>query len=221
MVRGMSSIGDYEAEVRDRTARRTLAAWASIWFDLRTASLMAHARTEKEAKYPFERLVELRAMLDGALITYGRCFTDGTRRSIADVEPLIVELGAEAERTHSEAMRLRHRHLAHRLDPEFESTSVHYLWPKSSKENPTIRIRVTTYSEPGDESFAARLNGLCEDLASLVWRERMWPFKSAHLEELGAEQLLKLRERHAIPYRAQDVPQGMWKAELDLGAETP
>jgi hypothetical protein len=216
------AVGDYEAEVRDRPTRRALAAWGSVWLDLQTVGQMVLARQDLPAENAVDVVVVRRAVLDGALVTYGRCFTDGTRFAVADLLPLVAQLGEAGEAVHEKAMHWRHRHLAHRLDSELETTSVHYLWRNFAKDRPTIRVRVATHYEPPGETFSNELGDHCMALAGLVWTERMWPLKNEHLEAMGADRLRQIRDHHAVFYRSPSEAGDLtWGAAIDLGDDEP
>lgn len=89
----MVAIGDVEAELRDKTARREVSCWASAWWDLRTVAQILLERSQTEVKDANTLFFVRRSMLDGAIVAYARCFTGGARRDVIDLEPLVDQMG--------------------------------------------------------------------------------------------------------------------------------
>ncbi len=143
-------------------------------------------------------------MIEGAIATYGRCFVDGTRFHIANLQPIVDALGAEAVRTHDEAMRWRHRHVAHRLESAWEKSEVSYLWTTDDPLTPGMRVRLVTTLGPDDE-FADSLAEHSTKLADRVWHDRLVPLKDKYLSETPAERLQALSRHHAAPSSSSPV----------------
>jgi len=135
-------------------------------------------------------------MIEGAIATYGRCFVDGTRYHTALLLPIVEGLGADAVDTHDEAMRWRHRHVAHRLESAWEQSEVSYLWTTDDVLTPQMRVRLVTTLGPDDE-FADRLAEHSKLLANRVWEDRLVPLKDKYISETPVERLQALSSHHA------------------------
>jgi hypothetical protein len=208
---------DLEAELRDRTTRRKATAWASAWWDLRTAAQILHDRAEIPVSVysqPFTR----RAMIDGAIVAYGRAFVGGARSEVANALPLVEEMGDNALSIHGEAMRWRHRHVAHRVDAEWEQGDARLLWGEVGAGSPTIRIRVVTAIGP-EEHFASLLMHHAKTLADRVWERRLIPLKDKYLAKVDGPQLTLVKKHHAAVYEPPPPPEGAVGLTLDIGQD--
>jgi hypothetical protein len=210
-------IGDFEAELRNPRAKRDASAWASVWWDLRTAAQILHTRSQLPIG-AYESAFTRRAMIDGAIVTYGRAFVGGARHDIADAYALVTEMGERALQVHDEAMRWRHRHVAHRVEADWEHSDVRLLWGAFGELAPTFRIRLVTALGP-DNDFAAELGEHSKALADRVWENRLIPIKDRYFASVDRAQLATIKSHHAAPYTPPPQPQGTIGVELDIGSE--
>ncbi|MGH3569064.1 MAG: hypothetical protein ACRDRH_24185 [Pseudonocardia sp.] len=195
-------MNEREARLCDRTKARAIAAWASAWWDLRVVGQILHDRVllgHADSSKIFTR----RGMIEGAIATYGRCFVDGTRYHTALLLPIVEGLGSDAVGTHDEAMRWRHRHVAHRLESAWEQSEVSYLWTTDDALAPQMRVRLITTLGPDDE-FADRLAEHSTLLANRVWEDRLVPLKEKYISETPVERLRSLSSHHAA--QAPSIP---------------
>lgn len=207
--------GDFEVELRDRKTARVAAAWASVWWDLRTTSQIVYDRSYVEESNPVQ-LFTRRSMIDGAIVTYGRCFVDGSRYEAAQVQPLVDEMGDDALAVHNEAMRWRHRHVAHRAGTEWEQANVRILWTAFGTALPTFRIRLVTALGPDDE-FAVQLGEHAKTLADRVWEKRLIPLKDRYFAGADPVKLQRVRDHHAGPYEPPQQREGVIGVTLNIG----
>ncbi len=208
-------IGDFEAILRDSKTARVVSAWASVWWDLRTASQIVYDRSHIRGR-SYEQVFTRRSMIDGAIVTYGRCFVSGSRYEAAEVKPLVDEMGDGALAVHDEAMRWRHRHIAHRVDADWEQSDVRVLWGAFKTAQPTFRIRLVTALGP-DEEFAVKLGEHTKTLADRVWEKRLIPLKDRYFADVDPAKLQLVRDHHAVPYEPPQQGEGMIGVTLDIG----
>jgi hypothetical protein len=164
-------------------------------------------------------LFALRGLIEGALVTYGRVFTDGTRFAAADLATVVQEMGPAGQAVHEEAMRWRHRHVAHRLEKEWEQSGARLLWSDSADSSPTIRVRVVTSLGP-DAEFSGKLEKHVQELANRVWERRLIPLKNSYLAKRDPRSLTVLKERHASAYEPPSQPEGTVGITITIG-DTP
>lgn len=207
---------DFEAELRDPKTARVVSAWASVWFDLRTASQIIYDRTYVQGR-GFEQVFTRRSMIDGAIIAYGRCFAKGSRYGAGEVKvkPVVDEMGDDALAVHGEAMRWRNQHVAHRANADWEQSDVRLLWGASGTAQPTFRVRLVTAPGP-DEEFAVKLGEHAKALADRVWEKRLIPLRDRYFAEVDPVKLQNLRD-HAAPYEPPPQREGVIGLTLNIG----
>lgn len=138
-------------------------------------------------------------MVDGAISAYGRCFVDSTRADAVDLLPIIKSFGLDAERVHDEALKWRHRHIAHRLESEWEHIDVKLYWPENKAGSVGIRATLTSTLGPDDE-FADKLGKHCVELANYIWENELTPTKSRYIDDSkNAQRLETIRQYRAKP----------------------
>ena len=142
------AIGDFE-NVLPRKLTRRLAAFSSSWWDMRNATQIMHSRSELGTQ-PDEYFAR-RGLLDGAVITYARCFADGTRTKLADIRSVLDGLDDHELSTHKTVLWWRNKHVAHRVDPDLEQVDVTLLWANWGSNAPTLRCRVVSTIRPETE----------------------------------------------------------------------
>jgi hypothetical protein len=92
-----------------------LADMSGVLHDLRTtAGMLAHLFREIDKSRAFSTTAQ--ALLESALIRYGRCFNDGVRHSFRDVSEWAARLPDGLASVHSEALLLRSKHVAHSVN---------------------------------------------------------------------------------------------------------
>ena len=206
---------DFEAALRDRKTARVASAWTSVWWDLRTAYQIVYDRSNIQWS-SYEQVFTRRSMIDGAIITYGRCFLSGSRYEAAEVEPLVNQMGDDALAVHNEAMRWRNRHVAHRVDTDWEQSDVRILWRAFGTAPPTFRIRLVTALGPDDE-FAVKLGEHAKTLADRVWEKRLIPLKDRYFADVDPVKLQNVRDHHAATYEPPQQREGVIGVTLDIG----
>lgn len=212
----MVALGDFENVLPKKLTRR-LAAFSSSWWDMRHASQIMYSRAELGTD-PSDYFAR-RGMLDGAVITYARCFADGRRTNLADIRPVLEGLSEEELKTHETLMWWRNKHVGHRVDPDLEQVEVTLLWGNWGQNAPTIRTRVVSVIRPEAEGFEEAFETLAKKLADRIWEQFLYPIQQEVLAELGS-QLTQLRTR-ASPFHETPLPIGTIRVAMDIGSAAP
>lgn len=198
-----TAIGDFENPLPKKLTRR-LAAFASSWWDMRHAAQIMFSRSEL-GKNPADYFAR-RGLLDGAVITYARCFADGTRTKIADIRAVHAGLDEADLKTHETAIWWRNKHVGHRVDATLEQVDVTLLWCNWRQNAPTIRTRVVSTIRPETASFEEAFQGLAEKLASRIWQQFLHPVQQEVLAEIGPARLAQLQVS-ATPFHETPLQQ--------------
>jgi hypothetical protein len=210
-------VGDTENDLPDTELVRSLGFYASAWWDMRHAAQIIEARTalpEGLAGH-FPR----RGLIDGAVITYGRCFKPDPRG--IDLRPLAeTMLTADEVEVHKVVLRWRDKHTGHRVDPKLETISARLLWGDWGRDAATIRVRLVTAYMPDLPDFEQRFENLALRMSILIWEARIYPLQQSILSELGDDKLqaMKLTAR---PYHEQDWPGPRIGAHINVGSNPP
>jgi hypothetical protein len=96
------------------TAER-LADLVGVERDLRWAARACGELSSVNCRYNNDQLA-LEGIHDSALIRYGRCFKEGRRNAFQIPKSWIGELTPELREAHSEAIRIRDKHIAHSVN---------------------------------------------------------------------------------------------------------
>jgi hypothetical protein len=202
-IRGMA-VGDFENGLPARLTG-PIARHTSAWWDMRHAAQMMHSRSElgRDPAHYFAR----RGLLDGAVITYARCFTTGTRSASTDIRPLLDELDGQGRETHETALWWRDKHAAHRVDASLETVSVRLLWGDWGRHAPTVRARLTTRVIPELPKFETSFEELAHKLSLRIWERYLYPLQQELFATLGTVGLTTLKGE-AAPYTEPPYPVG-------------
>lgn len=211
------AIGDFE-NVLPRKLTRRLAAFSSSWWDMRNATQILYARSELGTA-PGDYFAR-RGLLDGAVITYARCFADGARTKMADIRAVLEGLTESELQTHETVMWWRNKHVGHRVDPELEQVDVTLLWGNWGQNAPTVRCRVVSTIRPEIEGFEDAFEALAKKLADLIWEHFLFPAQQEVLAELGPAELGQLKAK-ASPFREGGLPVGTIRVAMDIGSAPP
>jgi hypothetical protein len=211
------AIGDLENTLEGRLATQ-IGHYSSAWWDMRHAAQIMHTRSElgKDPAHYFAR----RGLLDGAVITYARCFADGTRTPQAKIRPLLDALTDDELAVHKTALWWRDKHVGHRVDKRLETISAHLLWGNFGVNAPTIRVRLMTRVIPELADFQAGFEALAQRLAERIWEEHLYPLQQELFAELGTDTMLKLKQS-AQPYHESPYPIGTIGVATDIGSIPP
>lgn len=144
-------------------------------------------------------------LMIAAVVKYGRCFTEGIRLSLKrkDIEDLESD-GAEA---HEYYLALRHRFIAHPVNP-FEEAYVTTtatekdgeLLPITSVNPGQNRVILSAESAPSLLQLVRRVRAIVEDRVAAEERRVL-----AFLDTLPLEQIHAAEVRRAMPFKAEDV----------------
>lgn len=93
------AIGDVEFPLSGPHAKE-LQHWSSTWLDLIQVGQMLHMALEMKSGDMARDIYTRRALLDDALVTYGRLFNSGRRSGTVDLMPWIQELGEDSVAAH-------------------------------------------------------------------------------------------------------------------------
>jgi hypothetical protein len=211
------AIGDLENNL-PKAQTRLVAAYSSAWWDMRHAAQILHARANlgvDPADY-FAR----RGLLDGAVITYARCFVGGRRTPDADLGSLVAALPPDLLEVHEAVMWWRDKHVGHRVDAQLESVGVTLLWGAFGTNAPTLRTRVVTQVRPDDPDFESKFEQMALLLANRIWEEFLHPLQQELLEQLGQEKLMALKSS-AMPLREPTLPTASILVSMDIGSSPP
>ena len=211
------AIGDFESVLPKKLTRR-LAAFSSSWWDMRHAAQIMFSRAQLGTD-PSDYFAR-RGLLDGAVITYARCFADGTRTKLADIRPVLDGLSADALKTHETVIWWRNKHVGHRVDPELEQIDVTLLWGDWGRNAPTIRTRVVSTIRPEAESFEVAFEALAKKLADRIWERFLYPIQQEVLAEIGSERLAQMKAQ-ASPFKEVPLPIGTIRVAMDIGSVGP
>lgn len=214
----LMAIGDLEYPLK-RGPQRALQCWSSAWLDLLHAGQMLHLFLAVPENERLAKVFERRALVDAAVVAYGRLFNDGTRKGVVDLTSWLDELGPEVQALHDEALRWRHGHMAHRGKNDLEHLTVTVLWEKFGSTQPALRLRMESSSGP-DDDFARDLLAVCELLRNWIWERKFWPLQQAALAALGPRALDGMRSR-AQPYKDRSNVERALRVTQDIGSEMP
>ncbi len=172
------AFGDFENTLQGNDLVTKIADYSSAWWDMLHAAQIMHARSElvQDAAHYFVR----RGLLDGAIITYSRCFESGRRRADvrAGIRTLIDALDDDMKAVHETVDWWRDKHIAHRVDLELETVSVHLLWSGWKKNPPIVRTRVSTTAIPTNPpDFEQGFENLAHTLSVRIWEAFLSPLQ--------------------------------------------
>jgi hypothetical protein len=209
------AVGDFEASL-PRKLTRKLAAYSSSWWDMRHAAQMLYSRSTlgQEPAHYFAR----RGLLDGAVITYARCFADGRRTPHADIRSLLVTLTPKLRDTHETVMWWRNKHVGHRVDQNLEQVDVNLLWGNFKTHASTVQTRVRTRIRPDGDGFEANFEKLAAKLATRIWEKHLYPLQQELFVELGPEGVVRLAAA-AIPSSQPETAPGEILVTMNIGAK--
>lgn len=210
------AVGDFE-NILPRTPKvREIEDYASAWWDMRTAAQMIHGQVTFDvtpANY-FTR----RAIWDGAVITYARCFMNGRRDT--DILALVAGLDDEMRATHDTILQWRNQHSAHRVDPTLESVGITLLWAGFGTHQPVVRVRIMTHPQPDDATIEGKFEALASTLANQIWEKFIYPLQQELFDELGTAAMLELKGRTQL-ITEKDWPKDVMSVALDVGSVPP
>lgn len=92
-----------------------------------------------------------RAMWDGAVVAYCRCFKTGRQRAL--LGKMLDSLNPSQRARHDEAMHWRDKHIAHRVDKKLETVMVVAI-VDAADQVVEVEGRVTTSMFPADGAIA-------------------------------------------------------------------
>lgn len=144
-----------------------------------------------------DRLFIRRSMWEGAVVGYGRCFTSGRRKSKVP-DRFITELDPVLAARHRATRELRNWHVAHRVEPTFETVDVTAVFLNQTDNICSIRARVATRAGPENENDAAELQRLAFHLMNRVWRECSVPLEAELMT--SEEPRSPALSRRAVPW---------------------
>lgn len=153
----------------------------SICCDLLSARQALHDRDGIEAKP--SNMFGRRAMWDGAVVAYCRCYKTGRHRAL--LAKMLDGLTPPQRARHNEAMRWRDKHIAHRVDKKLETVMVVAIVDPADQ---VVKVegRVTTSMSPA-ESTIAEFAEVVDLLKNRVWEEGLVPTKNSLIAEFHAK----------------------------------
>jgi hypothetical protein len=160
---------------------REYAEWWSIWCDLLSSRQALHDRNGIEAKP--SNMFGRRAMWDGAVVAYCRCYKTGRQRAL--LGKMLDSLTPSQRARHDEAMHWRDKHIAHRVDKKLETVMVVAI-VDAADQVVEVEGRVTTSMSPA-ESAIAEFTEVVNLLKDRVWEERLVPIKDLLAAEFHAK----------------------------------
>lgn len=206
------ALGDLETALPAKLTK-TVADYTSAWWDMRHAAQMMYSRRllDDQASNYFVR----RGLLDGAVVTYCRCFGTGKRPS---VKALVEKLSTKQRGIHDAARDWRDHHVAHRVDQKLETVDVSMLWGNFGALDPMLRVRLAADVVPDHRGFENGFEKLAERLANRIWAELLRPAQDALLAELGAAKIAELKAQ-ACPIAEPKRPDGVMGVTLNVGID--
>jgi hypothetical protein len=185
---------------------------------MRHAAQIMHSRSAlgKDPDHYFAR----RGLLDGAVITYARCFADVTRTPQAKIRTLLDGLTSDDPAVHETALWWRIKHVGHRVDTILESISTHLLWANFGANAPTIRVRLTTRVFPELNDFEPGFEALALLLAQRIWEAHPYPLQQELFAELGMEKMLEMKANARL-YHEPPYAVGTIGVSTDIGSIPP
>ena len=212
------AIGDLEYPLK-RGPLRTLECWSSAWLDLLHAGQMLHLFLTVPQRQRAAKVFERRALVDAAVVAYGRLFNDGSRKGVVDLTPWIDELGPEAHAVHEEALKWRHGHVAHRGKNDLEHLTVTLLWENFGSTQPGLRLRMESTTGP-DDDLARDLLAICELFRNWIWERKLWPLQQETLAAHGPKALDGMRSK-AQPFQERSNVERAIRVTQDIGSRKP
>ena len=164
---------DVLAELTDSEANR-LRKWGSLWLDLLHVDMALHEREKLPNK--LDTAFTRRALWESAVMSYGRMGASD-KRNVA-YEELLQAVGRdEALAFHSEVMRWRHGHVAHRTDKAFEDTATVVRYHDRDSSDPEVlNLLISTWIGPDDASpVALRFREHANTLRVTLWERYLAP----------------------------------------------
>lgn len=211
------AIGDFENNLTGPTARK-MEAYGSSWFDMRAAAQIIYQR--RQHPETMDNLFVRRGLLDGAVITYARCFAKGPRTNQADIRSLLEPLSDEERQIHETVLQWRDKHVGHRVDKTLEDVAPFLLWGDWGRNAPTVRLRLVTRYTPALLDFDQRFEDLALRLSISIWEEFLYPLQQELLADLGPEKLAEFKQESAVWHSSQVAP-GAFAVNLDIGSQLP
>ena len=155
--------------------------WFSIWSDLLHVRQALYGRRQIEDTGA--NLFVRRAIWEGAVISYGRCYVTGRRRSL--LRKYKEGMTLEQRNRHDETIHWRDKHVGHRVDQALEvATTV----AEVDTAGTLLKVsgRITPTVSPSQVA-AQELEDLAEVLKDMVWEKELIPLE------------LKIRDSYATP----------------------
>jgi hypothetical protein len=166
---------------------RELADLASLWADFQLVEMSLHARKKLNRR---SEVFARRALWEQAVIAYGRCFNTGTRQKLPD--QLKAQMVGGSLRVHDEVLRLRNKHVAHRVDKD-EWTRISLTYPKGQPDANSVRVRVGVPTGPEDERLIEALAELVSSLKNRLWEQWFPRLEAAILEKHGSDAAVRAK----------------------------
>jgi hypothetical protein len=164
-----------------------LGKWASLWFDLLHVDVVLGDRlnTPDKPSTAFTR----RALWESAVISYGRMEASTKKRNLTHLDLLKAAGGEKAVELHTEIMRWRNDHVAHRLSRDFESAAVFADYSDGEGAEPdTLTLTVSTWAGPKDNSaLVVEFREHVKRLRDTLWAEYLAPIGEAIARRLRTE----------------------------------
>jgi hypothetical protein len=161
---------------------REMADWASIWADLMHVESLLESRNNTP-NTPVNAFIR-RGMWEAALVSYGRTVNSGRRRGMQE---LVECFDCEQLKIHEIILTWRNQHVAHRVDPDRETTVVAALADEARSRIYGLRVHVSPtfgpdFDDPDlEKSFQAHVYRL----RNQIWEEYLVPLKLRLLSECG------------------------------------
>lgn len=155
--------------------------WFSIWNDLLHVRQALYDRRQIEDTGV--NIFVRRAIWEGAVISYGRCYGTGRRRSL--LRKYIDSMTPEQRNRHKLTIHWRKQHVAHRADPALEAyTTVAEVDAVGTLLKVSCRV-ASTFSP--SQVAVQELEDLADALKDMVWENELVPLE------------LKIRDSYTTP----------------------
>ncbi len=150
---------------------REFSEWFSIWGDLRHVRQALYDRRQIEDTGV--NLFVRRAIWEGAVISYGRCYITGRRRSL--LRKYKGGMKPEQRNRHDETLHWRDKHVGHRVDPALE-VAITVAEVDAAGTLLKVSGRITPTISPSQVA-AQELEDLAEALSDMVWEKELIPLE--------------------------------------------
>ncbi len=171
-----------------------LQRWSSAWADLQAAGMALYERGQLDDSKAANLFLR-RALWESAISSYGRCAVSAKKRKIPFNEFVSNTVGDDGLSVHKKIMDWRHKHVAHRNGPEYESAEAVLTYANGPAHPTSLNAVLSIDAGPkNDADFIAAFDKHVTALRDAVWEHKLFPLAVVIIDDLNAGRLPPLSE---------------------------